>query len=80
MLFSAADVGSTVIRTNEAKRLPLHDCCAPAIRNVGQVLLSQLHKRTSCSRAISIGWRISYMLDGIDWRNPIYTFRPERAG
>lgn len=22
----------------------------------------------------------SYMLDGIDWRNPVHTFRPERAG
>jgi transposase len=24
--------------------------------------------------------QLSYMLDGIDWRNPVYTFRPERAG
>jgi transposase len=24
--------------------------------------------------------RLAYMLDGIDWRNPVHTFRPERAG
>ena len=24
--------------------------------------------------------QLAYMLDGIDWRNPLYTFRPERAG
>ena len=24
--------------------------------------------------------QLSYMLDGIDWRNPRHTFRPERAG
>ena len=24
--------------------------------------------------------QLAYMLDGIDWRNPIHTFRPERAG
>ena len=24
--------------------------------------------------------QLAYMLDGIDWRNAIYTFRPERAG
>ena len=24
--------------------------------------------------------QMSYMLDGIDWRNPRYTFRPQRAG
>jgi len=24
--------------------------------------------------------QLSYMLDGIDWRNPVHTFRPERAG
>jgi transposase len=24
--------------------------------------------------------QLAYMLDGIDWRNPRYTFRPERAG
>jgi transposase len=24
--------------------------------------------------------QLAYMLDGIDWRNPQYTFRPERAG
>jgi len=23
---------------------------------------------------------LAYMLDGIDWRNPVHTFRPERAG
>ena len=27
---------------------------------------------------IKILWH--YMLDGIDWRNPRHTFRPERAG
>jgi transposase len=24
--------------------------------------------------------QLAYMLDGIDWRNPHHTFRPERAG
>ena len=24
--------------------------------------------------------QLAYMLDGIDWRNPRWTFRPERAG
>jgi transposase len=24
--------------------------------------------------------QLAYMLDGIDWRNPVYTFRPQRAG
>lgn len=24
--------------------------------------------------------QLAYMLDGIDWRNPVHTFRPERAG
>ena len=24
--------------------------------------------------------QLAYMLDGIDWRNPRLTFRPERAG
>jgi transposase len=23
---------------------------------------------------------VAYMLDGIDWRNPRHTFRPQRAG
>jgi transposase len=31
--------------------------------------------------AISISAsQLAYMLEGIDWRNPVYTFRPERAG
>jgi transposase len=24
--------------------------------------------------------QLAYMLDGIDWRNPVRTYRPERAG
>ena len=24
--------------------------------------------------------QLSYMLDGIDWRNPVHTFRPQSAG
>jgi transposase len=24
--------------------------------------------------------QLAYMLDGIDWRNPVSTFRPDRAG
>jgi transposase len=24
--------------------------------------------------------QLAYMLEGIDWRNPVHTFRPERAG
>jgi transposase len=31
------------------------------------------------SVAISMA-QLAYMLDGIDWRNPVHTFRPERAG
>jgi transposase len=32
-------------------------------------------------RAISISAaQLAYLLSGIDWRNPVHTFRPERAG
>jgi transposase len=31
------------------------------------------------SVSISVA-QLAYMLDGIDWRNPVHTFRPERAG
>ncbi len=24
--------------------------------------------------------QLAYMLEGIDWRNPVHTFRPQRAG
>ena len=24
--------------------------------------------------------QVAYMLDGIDWRNPVHSFRPQRAG
>jgi transposase len=24
--------------------------------------------------------QLTYMLDGIDWRNPVHTYRPQRAG
>jgi len=24
--------------------------------------------------------QVAYMLDGIDWRNPVHSFKPERAG
>ena len=24
--------------------------------------------------------QLAYMLDGIDWRNPVHTYRPQRAG
>jgi transposase len=24
--------------------------------------------------------QLAYLLSGIDWRNPVHTFRPERAG
>jgi len=34
---------------------------------------------TSGSVAITAA-QLAYMLDGIDWRNPVHTFRPERAG
>jgi transposase len=31
--------------------------------------------------AISISAaQLAYLLSGIDWRNPVHTFRPERAG
>jgi transposase len=32
-------------------------------------------------RAVSISAaQLAYLLSGIDWRNPVHTFRPERAG
>jgi hypothetical protein len=32
-------------------------------------------------RAIAISSaQLSYLLSGIDWRNPVHTFRPQRAG
>ena len=34
---------------------------------------------TGGSVAISAA-QLGYMLDGIDWRNPVHTYRPERAG
>jgi len=34
---------------------------------------------SSGSVAISAA-QLAYMLDGIDWRNPVHTFRPEHAG
>ena len=36
---------------------------------------------TVSSGSVSISAaQLAYMLDGIDWRNPVHTFRPERAG
>jgi transposase len=36
---------------------------------------------TVAARAIAISpSQLAYMLDRIDWRNPVQTFRPERAG
>ena len=36
---------------------------------------------TVSSGSVSISAaQLGYMLDGIDWRNPVHTFRPERAG
>ena len=32
-----------------------------------------------CAIAISAA-QLAYLLSGIDWRNPVHTFRPERAG
>ena len=29
---------------------------------------------------VSITPQLAYLLDGIDWRNPRHTFRPQRAG
>jgi transposase len=32
-------------------------------------------------RAVTISAaQLAYLLSGIDWRNPVHTFRPERAG
>ncbi len=36
-------------------------------------------RAASGSVAISAA-QLAYMLDGIDWRNPVHTFRPQRAG
>ena len=36
---------------------------------------------SATSGAVSISAaQLGYMLDGIDWRNPVHTFRPECAG
>ena len=36
---------------------------------------------TATGEAVSISAaQLAYMLDGIDWRNPVHTFRPECAG
>jgi transposase len=36
---------------------------------------------SAASGAVSISAaQLTYMLDGIDWRNPVHTFRPQRAG
>jgi len=48
-----------------AKRLERGRFVWPAA-NGGSVAISAAH--------------LTYMLDGIDWRNPVHTFRPERAG
>jgi transposase len=32
-----------------------------------------------CAITISAA-QLAYLLSGIDWRNPVHTFRPERAG
>ena len=40
---------------------------------------SSLASGKTGSVAISVA-QLAYMLDGIDWRNPVHTFRPERAG
>lgn len=40
---------------------------------------SSLASGKTGSVAISAA-QLAYMLDGIDWRNPIHTFRPQRAG
>jgi transposase len=32
-----------------------------------------------CAVSISAA-QLAYLLSGIDWRNPVHTFRPERAG
>jgi len=39
------------------------------------------HPKGHAGYSISISAaQLAYMLDGIDWRNPVHTFRPERAG
>ena len=36
---------------------------------------------TATGEAVSISAaQLAYMLDGIDWRNPVHIFRPEHAG
>ena len=40
---------------------------------------SSLASGKTGSVAISAA-QLAYMLDGIDWRNPVHTFRPQRAG
>jgi hypothetical protein len=32
------------------------------------------------NRPVVSASQLAYMLDGIDWRNPRHTFRPERVG
>ena len=43
----------------------------------GEAGQAKRHEDFSVSISAS---QLAYMLDGIDWRNPIHTFRPQRAG
>jgi transposase len=45
------------------------------------VTVSSSTPRAPEERAISISAaQLAYLLSGIDWRNPVQTFRPQRAG
>jgi transposase-like protein len=48
-----------------------------------EIVAASLEPGSSVSLVALVGIsasQLAYMLDGIDWRNPRHTFRPERAG
>jgi transposase len=61
-----------------AKRLERGRFVWPAV-STSAVAGGQPKRHADFSVSISAA-QLAYMLDGIDWRNPVHTFRPERAG
>jgi transposase len=62
-----------------AKRLELGRFIWPPIVTGSAVAGGPPKRHEDGSVTISAA-RLAYLLSGIDWRNPVHTFRPERAG
>ncbi len=62
-----------------AKRLERGRFIWPPIVTGSAVAGGQPKGHEDCSVTISAA-QLAYLLSGIDWRNPVHTFRPERAG